>query len=238
MTLSLVGQSKLWDRALAAFSFVDVEPEEEILAFLNQGPAHLGLQGLDIGCGLGRHTLTALKLGFKMAAVDFSELAVAKTRALVSSHGYYADIRLASMDSLPFNDGEFDFTFSWCVLNHGTRALFEQALLESVRVLRPGGISFGFVMSRSDPRYGHGIQIEEDCFIFIKGIESNLCHYFPSKVVLESVLQKAAHIEEIREIQFTGKEIQVYHPEFTYSSHFAFRIRKFDLHAPSVLVSR
>lgn len=226
MNISRVDQLKRWDRALLKLKIVDREPEEEVLAFLNEGPAHLGMKGLEIGCGLGRHTLAALTLGFKMVAVDFSEVAVKGTRELVKAAGFKANILFASMGRLPFRDGEFDFTFSWCVLNHGTRSLFERALVESIRVLRYGGISFGFVISRNDPRYGCGVAVDEDCFRFIDGPEAGIIHYFPTKEVLEGALNRVACIKGIKEVRYQGEEIKTYHPELSFSCHFAYRVQK------------
>jgi ubiquinone/menaquinone biosynthesis C-methylase UbiE len=222
MSFPLYKQSRQWDHALKLLSCIETEPEEEILAFLNN--PSLGKHGLDIGCGLGRHTLAALKLGFKMTAIDFSEYAVIETRKLIKSQEFQANIFVASMHNLPFKDGEFDFTFSWCVLNHGTRSLFERALMESIRVLRSGGVSFGFVMSRKDPRYRQGIQVERDCFIFTEGAEVGICHFFPSRMVLVSTLKRIAYIKEFREVQY--KDLRVYHPESIFSCHFAYLIQK------------
>lgn len=224
MTLSLYGQSKQWDRALKSLSQSDAAPEEEILTFLNN--PRLGRHGLDIGCGLGRHTLAALKLGFKTTAIDFSKFAVVETSKSVRFHGFKADILIASMDNLPFKNGEFDFTFSWCVFNHGTNNLFERALIESVRVLRLGGFSFGFVMNRDDPRYKHGIKVGDDCFIFTEGAEAGICHYFPTRTALELILQKIAYIEEFREVKYEYKDLNVYHPKSESSCYFAYLIQK------------
>lgn len=222
MTFSFYKQSRQWDHTLKLLSYIDTKPEEEILSFLNN--PSLGKYGLDIGCGLGRHTLAALKLGFKMTAIDFSEYAVLETWKLIKSQGFQADISVASMHNLPFRDGEFDFTFSWCVLNHGTRSLFKRALIESVRVLRSGGLSFGFVMSRKDPRYRQGIQVEKDCFMFTEGAEAGIFHFFPSRAFLQSIFKRIVHIKKFWEVQY--ENIRDYHPESRFSCHFAYLIQK------------
>lgn len=219
-------QSKKWDCILEQFSVIDTDPEKEILEFLKQGPLHLGNKGLDIGCGFGRHTLAALKIGFNITAVDFSEMAVKNAAEFIKSKGFKTNIYVASMDNLPFKEGTFDFTFSSCVFNHGTRAMFEEAIFESVRVLRSGGTSFGLVMSRDDYRYGKGIRVERDCYVFLKGLESGVYHFFPSKKFLQSVLKRVSHIVSIQEVHYIGNDIKVYHPELQMSSHFIYCVRK------------
>lgn len=225
-SFNLHKQSKIWDCSLQAFAKIDIEPEKEVLDFLSKGPNILGRRGLEIGCGLGRHTLAALNLGFEVSAVDFSNYAINSTHELIKPYKYKANILNASMNKLPFKDGEFDFTFSWCVLNHGTRDFFEKSIVESIRVLRPGGFSFGFVMSKKDSRYGHGIPLGEDCFIFTEGIEAGICHYFPSEVVLNSVLKKKAYYIEFNEIQYSDDELVIYHSEAKCSSHFCYIVQK------------
>src|SRR5436190_1635471 len=114
---SLDEQARRWDTALDALSVVDVEPETEVLNFLERGPADIGIRGLDIGCGLGRHTLAAAQRGYVMTAVDISRLGVRKTRSLLHHQRFDVGVLVASMTALPFQDEAFDFAFSWCVLN-------------------------------------------------------------------------------------------------------------------------
>ena len=226
MMFELNTQRSLWDHALVTLAEKDCEPEPELAAFLRQGPVVLGGNGLDIGCGLGRHTLTALRMGYEMAAIDFSKIAVQRTRQLVQSEGFDADARCASMHKLPFNDGEFNFAFSWCVLNHGTREIFEQAVSEAIRVLCSGGVMFGFVMSQHDSRFGNGRQVGEDCFAFTEGPENGICHYFPSEQNLVNLLERFSVIERLKEVFFDGNENAFYHPEMRRSCHFEFIARK------------
>jgi SAM-dependent methyltransferase len=226
MNVVMQNQRVLWDRVLVDLSERDRDPEPELGAFLALGPERIGGDGLDIGCGLGRHTLAALRAGYRMAAVDFSEVAVQRTKEIVRGEGFAADVRCASMHELPFLDETFDFCFSWCVLNHGRRETFEKAIDEAVRVLRPGGVLFGFVMGQGDSRFGAGDQLGEDCFVFVDGPEKGVCHYFPSEGVLVRALERSTRIESLREVVWEGEENQFYHPEMEHSSHFAFLARK------------
>ena len=220
-------QKSLWDTALANLSERDCEPEPELTAFLKLGSAQIGWRGLDIGCGLGRHTIAALRMGYKITALDFSEAAVRTTRQRVSAEGFEADIRCASMDDLPFGDGEFDFSFSWCVLNHGTHKVSARTISEAVRILRPGGLLFGFVMSDNDSRFGKGMRVSESCFVFTKGPERGICHYFPKKAEIIRLLEMGSRIERLEEVFFAGPENHFYHPEIERSGHFEFVAQKY-----------
>lgn len=226
MEFVLLEQAKLWDRILVDMAKKDCEPEPELLAFLSRSVDQLGKKGLDIGCGLGRHTLAAVRLGFEMTAIDFSQAAIEHTKNAVNSNNFKVRAQRAAMNSLPFEDNEFDFAFSWCVLNHGTKDIFENAIAEAVRVIRPGGYFFGFVLSRDDPRYGQGKLIEKDCFMFTDGLETGVCHYFPSQEDLKSLLATFTELEDLSEIRYEEDDLDFYHPDLTASCHINFLVKK------------
>lgn len=226
MDAGVIEQAKMWDRILVDMAKKDCEPEPELLEFLDRGFNKIGASGLDIGCGLGRHTLAAVKLGFKMTAIDISQTAVDHTKSIASYNNVSVRVQRASMNSLPFKDNEFDFAFSWCVLNHGTKEVFEDAIAEAVRVIRPGGYFFGFVLSSDDPRYGQGKLVEKDCFMFTDGIETGICHYFPSQKDLKSLLSSFTELEEFSEVRYEGEELNFYHPELHSSCHINFLLKK------------
>lgn len=226
MTFELYAQRSHWDRAVVKLAEQDREPEAQLVAFLELGRERIGKYGLDIGCGLGRHTLAALRMGYEMAAVDFARVAVQRTRQLILTEGFSAEVQCASMHNLPFRDSRFDFALSWCVWNHGTREFFEQAVLEAARVLRPGGAMLGFVMTQRDSRYGNGLPVGEDCFAFTEGPEEGVCHYFPTEQTVVTELERFMAIEKIEEMFFDGDENAFYHPKMSHSCYLHFIARK------------
>ena len=89
---------------------------------------------LDAGCGDGRY-LAALdaELPGRIAGVDISERILETARARVPR----AELRRANLESLPFDDGDFDLVLSSQVIEHVVDA--RAAMSELARVLRPGG---------------------------------------------------------------------------------------------------
>lgn len=92
---------------------------------------------LDAGCGLGQWTAFLTKEGFEVYGVDISkstiELLRSKFPNLKFAHG---DVR-----NLEFPDNYFDAAFAWGVFEHFEEGL-QPCIVESFRVLRPGGYLF------------------------------------------------------------------------------------------------
>jgi ubiquinone/menaquinone biosynthesis C-methylase UbiE len=220
-------QSKIWDRALNDLAHIDYYPENELKTFLNKLKILSEINGLEIGCGLGRHSLAALEMGFRMTSIDFSEAAVVQTGKIIKNSRHNGNVIKASMEHLPFKDGVFDFSFSWCVLNHGTEKTLRNAVKESLRVVKTKGYSFGFIISNKDSRYGKGEKVFTDCFVFDEGIEAGICHYFPSIEKIRGLFEKDANILEMKEVIEVGENIKKYHPINTQSCHIIYFVKKY-----------
>jgi len=91
-------------------------------------------RGLDLGCGGGIvGDLLIEEAGlFDLHGVDISPV----DEGTILSHGY-TGYAVADMQSLPYDNGSFDFIVSICVIEHVTN--LDAALSEAARVLRAGG---------------------------------------------------------------------------------------------------
>lgn len=115
--------------------------EETIMAIALSGlPASGGLKIADIGCGSGASSLVlARNLDADIVAVDLVPAFLAALRAGAARAGLADRIFpvVASMDALPFGDGEFDAIWSeGAIYNIG----FAAGIRAWRRLLKPGGI--------------------------------------------------------------------------------------------------
>ena len=96
-------------------------------------------RSLEIGCGTGFFTLNLQQAGvMKSAAVtDISPGMVEVARRNARGLGFEVEGRVADAERIPYDDGEFDLVIGHAVLHHIPDV--EQAIRESLRVLRPGG---------------------------------------------------------------------------------------------------
>ena len=87
---------------------------------------------LDIGCSFGYIIEAGRRLGLESAGSDISQYAV----GVCQERGFRA--KVASLEQLPFETGEFDIVMMRHVLEHTPHP--KQALQEVTRVLSPGGV--------------------------------------------------------------------------------------------------
>jgi ubiquinone/menaquinone biosynthesis C-methylase UbiE len=102
-----------------------------------------GSRGLDVGCGIGGHTLwlaEAIAPGGHVTGVDISSdhLAQAKKGARKSGLAERVSFQYGDMNDLPFDDDAFDWVWNADTLYVGAKAL--PVLNELARVVKPGGM--------------------------------------------------------------------------------------------------
>ncbi len=106
---------------------------------------HAGDRLLDIGCGFGRHSYEALRRGADVISSDFSLPELVEVDRTVSAMHAAGELPTGvssascngDVTRLPFPDGTFDRVIASEILEHIDNDI--AALVELVRVLRPGG---------------------------------------------------------------------------------------------------
>ncbi len=135
-----------------AFSLVqgNAKRNKGLVEFAGIGP---GDRVLDIGCGPGAALEAAVAAGAdSVSGVDPSPSMVARASKRVPS----AVVKEGSVESLPFDDGEFTAVWSIATFHHWANR--EGGLKEMLRVVKPGG-AFYIVEGELKPRKtdGHGL---------------------------------------------------------------------------------
>ena len=83
-----------------------------------------------------------------MAAVDASPIGIEEARRVARAAGVDAEFAVCSFVDLPFGPSRFDYVLAWNVIYHGDRTSVRRAIGEIDRVLVPGGIYQGTMLSR------------------------------------------------------------------------------------------
>jgi tellurite methyltransferase len=123
------------------------------------------VRALDLGCGVGRHGLLFARLGLDTTAVDLAEQGLAEVRRNAEAEDLTIRTLAAPMTDLPFPTGTFDYVLAFNVIYHGDPTVVRSTFAEIRRVLAPGGIFQGTMLSKRNAGFGVGAEIAPNTFV-------------------------------------------------------------------------
>lgn len=184
------GAHRAWDAAWATAEgrseWLEPEPAVQRIAGLL---AQRGAQdALDIGCGVGRHALYLAKQGFSVTAIDLSPAGLAHVREAAEATGLTVRVETSSFDELPFPNAHFDYVLAWNVIYHGDGDSLARAVAEARRVLRPGGLFQGTLLSKRYFKYGQGVEISPNTFVIPEEGEKGHPHHYVDETEARALL--------------------------------------------------
>jgi SAM-dependent methyltransferase len=124
---------------------------------------------LELGCGVGRHACIFAGAGFEVEAVDASASGLEHAARRAQERGLDIAFREGLMTELPYDDDSFDYVLSFNVIYHGDSGAVSRAIAEIHRVLRPGGLFQGTMLSERNSNYGIGRQVAPGTFVVENG---------------------------------------------------------------------
>ncbi|HWQ61311.1 MAG TPA: class I SAM-dependent methyltransferase [Negativicutes bacterium] len=159
---------------------------------------------LDLGCGLGRHSLFLAAEGFVVDAFDLSEIGVAALTKAATERCLPIEARVGDMKALPYPDKGFDGIVAFNVIYHADRQGVEQVIAEITRVLADSGEVFLTLISKQNPSFSDPTNrvIDANTMIKTSGHEADVPHYFVDEAEVRRLLGgfeifRFAHVEEI-----------------------------------------
>lgn len=175
-----------WDDLTIPLELIELIKNEKIL------PCSV----LDIGCGLGRHSVWLAKQGFEVTGIDLSEKAItyAKNSAKMDKVG----VNFIVLDALKINTlhKKFDFIFEWGVLHFIPFVKRKSYIKNIANLLHKGGKYMSLSFNERSPEWGGG-KIR-------KGI-TGATIYYSTMLELEKVFKSYFKIIEEKERQTTFK---------------------------------
>ena len=183
-------------------------PELAVLDWAGRLREARGRRVLDLGCGVGRHTVALARLGFDVTATDVSSSGLATCAAWLAHERLNATCVCHEMEALPFPDFAFDALLAYNVIYHATLAGMRRILAEMRRVLIPGGRLYATVVARDDSRVagyradvetGKCREIEPFTFIYLRDAPDDkyLPHHYCDEAELNDLLADFA-VDDLR----------------------------------------
>lgn len=163
-------------------------PDPHVVAALPLLAARGARTALDIGAGVGRHARLLAAEGLAVTAVDMSEAGLEEIDRLAGEAGLAIATERAPFTALPFAEARFDYVLAFNVIYHGDGAVVRQALAEIRRVLKPGGLFQGTMLSKRNADFGLGEEIATDTFVLGGEGDKAHPHFFCSAAGLVSLL--------------------------------------------------
>ena len=134
-------ESKAWDWKIVKNKQEQtwLEPSVESYYLIDRWQKKRKKDFLDLGCGLGRHTIQFAKAGFNTAGFDLSEESIRRTAEYAKAEKLDIALKVGDMLELPYPDASFDCILCRNVISHTDTAGMRQIVEELKRVLRPEG---------------------------------------------------------------------------------------------------
>jgi len=180
-----------WSELSAAERQRWLTPDPEVARFAQELGDPAGKTVYDLGCGLGRHTLHLLRLGFRVYASDIAAEAIRETRALLAQHFPDPDrvrFRVCDMTEAIAPENFFDGIVAFHVIYHAAPGRVRRTLDNLRGMLKPGGLLLVTLKSKSSSDFGKGEPIAEDTFILRSGFEAEIPHHFVDEAGARALL--------------------------------------------------
>ena len=197
--------SKAWDWNKNTQDFWH-DPAEESYFLVNRWKKKNFKYFLDLGCGLGRHSLLFADNGFQVEAYDLSREVIeqlsekSKNEMLENIHFTHGDMR-----NLPYRNSTFDCLLAYHVISHTDSNGIKEIVNELYRVLKPGGefyLSLGSKQAWSFVSAGFPKKDENTIIKIEDGPENGIPHYYTDENELYELFSNfnLIHVTHVKDI--------------------------------------
>lgn len=197
------------------------EPSEDIYYYLHLWSEKRSKKLLDLGAGIGRHSLLFAKNDFDVTAFDFSKEGLDKIENFADQLNLEIDLVNGNMNRLPFESQRFDFVVAYNSIYHTDYEGLIRTIYEIRRVLKANGEAFVTMLSKNDKSFidGSGSLIAENTLMKKEEDGSILPHFFVDEEYIYKLF-KSFHIISL-------KQIEEFHESKTFM-HYAIYLKKGD----------
>ena len=143
---------------------------------------------LDLGCGLGRHSIQFAKNGFSTFSYDLSPEGITHLRERAKMEHCLVRASVGDMATLPYDNSFFDCLLAYHVISHTDTNGIIKVVSEMERVLKPGGEVFLSLCSKKAWSYkdaGFPVIDENTVEKVEDGPENGIPHFFADREIID-----------------------------------------------------
>jgi SAM-dependent methyltransferase len=159
---------------------------------------------LDLGAGLGRHSIWFAKRGLQVSALDISDYAIQQLNEWAEKEKVIIHTAVGDMMELPYPDESFDCVFVYHAISHTDTQGVKQVIREIERVLRKGGELYTSICSKTswDFMKSGFPRIDENTLLYTEdGPDKDVPHFYADVDDILSLLQHF-NVEKIRHVDY------------------------------------
>jgi len=133
---------------------------------------------LDLGFGIGRHSILFAKNGYEVFGIETSPSGIEFTTEKAKKEKIELNLIQGGMNCLPFKDNSFDLIIAWNVIYHGTCSFIDKTVNEIRRCLKQEKYFLCTLISTKHVKYGQGKELERNTFQISSDREKSYPHHY------------------------------------------------------------
>lgn len=169
-----------------------LEPSIESYYLINRWKKQNKKEFLDIGCGLGRHSIQFAKEGFNVSAIDLSSDAILKAREWASEENLDIKFIKSDMLELPFENDSFDCILCRNVIAHTDTEGIKKIISKIYDLLKINGECFLTLGSKNASTYKDpkNIPVDENTKLRMdEGPEKGVPHFYADMDIIPELFK-------------------------------------------------
>lgn len=210
-------ESKAWNWKIVQGTYEDKwkMPAEEVYYLINRWHRE-GIEDiLDLGCGIGRHSILFSQEGFKTHAMDLSENAIERAKKWANECKLNIDFKVGDMLDIPYADDTMDAIFAYYVISHADTQGVVRILKQIRRVLKSQGEVYLTFGSKDSWGFKENWPIvDENTKIRIEdGPDNNVPHFYADSELIFKLLAdfQVLDVKQIQKIEMINGKIKNHH---------------------------
>ena len=212
-------ESKAWKWEIVKGSDEDYwkEPSIESYYLINRWQKQDKKIFLDLGCGLGRHTVQFAKSGFNTFAFDLSEKSIEATKEWVNRENLNVDFKICDMINLPYEKESFDCILCRNVISHTDTEGMKKIVSGINRILKDAGECYLTLGSKETWHFKQNWPaVDENTKIRIEdGPENGIPHFYADEKLISELFKDFEivifqHMEDFRLREATSSNWHYY----------------------------